>query len=110
MPTRIAPTLDVLQGNLTDLDPAKGVQAIERWETGLEDADWRGAKTIHADLGALRRQLESDAPDGEKIAELLTKLGESTARAAAHVEGKTGEQLQALAKALQGAGSGLGTA
>jgi hypothetical protein len=104
MPTRIQPTVNALSG---DLDPKKGADLIGKWEADLEKADWRGAKTIHADLVALKKQLEGGAPDGAKIKELLGKLGQETLRAANHVEGATGQQLQELGRALEQAGSGL---
>ena len=106
MPTRIQPTVTALQGQLQDLEPKKGLELIGKWEHDLEHADWRGAKTIHANLLALRRQLEGEL-DGAKIKELLTKLGEETTRAAAHVEGNTGEQLKGLGQALEQAGNSL---
>ena len=89
MPTRIQPTL------------------IARWTADMENADWRGAKTIHSNLVALHEQLGGGSPDGAKIKDLLTKLGEETGRAAAHAEGNTGSQLQHLADALQKAGNSL---
>lgn len=107
MPTRIQPTLTALQGSLTDLDPKKGADLIGKWTADMENADWRGAKTIHANLSALQKQLEGGSPDGAKIKELLTKLGEETGRAAAHAEGNTGSQLKQLAEALQQAGDSL---
>ena len=107
MPTRIQPTITALQGNLTDLAPKRGAELIGRWTDGLESADWRGAKTIHANLVALQHQLEGGAPDAARIKDLLTKLGEETGRAAAHVEGNTQKQLEDLAEALQQAGNSL---
>lgn len=107
MPTRIQPTITALQGNLADVTPKRGAELIGRWTSDLESADWRGAKTIHADLVALQHQLEGGSPDGARIKDLLTKLGESTERAAAHVEGHTGEQLKELAGVLQQAGNRL---
>jgi hypothetical protein len=107
MPTRIQPTLSALQGDLTSLSPSKGADLIAKWTADMENADWRGAKTIHGNLAALQSQLEGGTPDGARIKDLLTKLGEETARAAAHVGGNTGSQLQQLADALQKAGSSL---
>lgn len=73
----------------------------------MENADWRGAKTIHAsNLVALHKQLEGGSPEGARIKELLIKLGEETG-CAAHVEGHTGSQLQQLAEALHQAGNSL---
>ena len=106
MTTQIQSTIDALQGDLTSLG-SQGTGAIQKWEDKLAEADWRGAKTIHEDLGRLRRELEGGAPDGAKIGELLTKLGESTERAAEHAEGASSAGLKTLAAALQKAGAGL---
>ncbi|WP_424951387.1 hypothetical protein [Deinococcus sp.] len=107
MPTRIQPTVNALQGDLTSLDPKKGAELIDKWTADMENADWRGAKTIHANLVALKKQLEGGAPDGAKIKQLLTDLGEETSRAANHVQGSTGEGLQQLGKSLLDAGNSL---
>ena len=107
MSTRIQPTITALSGNLQDLDPKKGIDLLSKWEDDLESADWRGAKTIHGNLAALRRHLEGGDLDPAKIGELLTALGQETARAAAHVEGNTGEQLKELGQALETAGGSL---
>ena len=101
MPTRIQPTIDALKGNLQDIAAKRGVELIGRWEGDLGQAEWRGAKTIHADLVALRRHLEGEELDGAKIKELLVKLGQETARAASHAEGTAGEGLKRLGEALE---------
>lgn len=106
MATQIQSTIDALQGNLTQLGD-KGTGAIQKWEDRLADADWRGAKTIHEDLGKLRRHLEGGDLDAAKIGELLVKLGEATERAAEHAEGAAGAGLKTLAATLQKAGAGL---
>lgn len=106
MATQVQSTTEALRGDLTSLG-SKGTDAIQKWEDKLEGADWRGAKTIHEDLGRLRRHLESGDLDGQKIGELLTKLGEATKRAADHAEGNSGAGLKDLAAALQEAGAGL---
>lgn len=107
MPTRIQPTLNALQGNVTDLDPKKGADLIDKWTADMENADWRGAKTIHGNLVSLKRELEGGEPDAAKIKDLLTKLGEETGRAAPHAQGNAGAQLEQLAEALKQAGNSL---
>jgi hypothetical protein len=106
MPTKIDPTVTMLKGQLSGGASKKGAEMIGKWEADLEKADWRGAKTIHANLASLRHQLESGSPDGAKIKELLTSLGEETERAAAHAGGDAagvkslGEALLQAAKSL----------
>lgn len=106
MTSKIDQTVDLLQGSLTKAAD-KGTDMLSKWESDLEKADWRGAKTIHEDLGKLRRQLEEDEPDGSAISELLVKLGESTKRAASQAEGDTVGELESLGDALVKAGEGL---
>ena len=107
MPTRIDPTINLLKNQLTGAAAKKGAEMIGKWEADLEKADFTGAKTIHTDLVKLQHHLEGDALDGTTIAELMVKLGESTARAAKHTEGTTSSKLESLGQALVTAGEGL---
>lgn len=107
MTTQIESTIKFLQGHLTEAAAKKGAEAIGKWETDLEKADWRGAKVIHEDLVKLRHHLEGDKLDGGAIGELMVKLGESTTRAAAHAEGKDGGKLETLGQTLVKVGEGL---
>lgn len=106
MPTDIQTTIDTLSGDLSQIAPEDGTALIGSWLNDLEDADWRGAKTLHADLVSLRHQLESDAPDAGRISDLLVKLGESAERAAPE-GGQVGEQVTKLASTLMDAGKRL---
>lgn len=107
MSTKIDSTLTLVKGHLTEAAVKHGAEMIGKWEADLEKAEWRGAKTIHADLTKLRHHLESDTRDGVAIGELLIKLGEATERAAAHAEGGGGK-IESLGQALVSAGKGLG--
>lgn len=106
MPTDIQTTIDALSGDLSKLDAGDGAALIESWLSDLEDADWRGAKTLHADLVSLRHQLDSGEPDAGRISDLLVKLGESAERAAPE-GGQVGEQVTKLASTLMDAGKRL---
>lgn len=107
MSTKIDSTLTLVKGHLTDAAVKHGAEIIGKWEADLEKAEWRGAKTIHADLTKLRRHLEGNTRDGVAIDELLIKLGESTERAAAQAGGDGGK-IESLGQALINAGKGLG--
>ncbi len=109
MSTKIDSTIHLLTGKLTDAAVKHGAEIIGKWEADLEAADFRGAKTIHTDLGTLRHHLEGGTLDGPVVGELLVKLGEATERAAAHAEGTPGERLAKLGETLVSAGKGLGT-
>ena len=107
MPTNIDSTINVLKGQLNATAVQKGTQMISKWEADLEQADWLGAKTIHADLIKLRHHLEGGKLDSATIAKLLIKLGESTERAAVHAKNDTVGHLKSLGQALVKAGEGL---
>ena len=107
MPTKIDPTIELFKGQLTGAAVKKGAEMIGKWEADLEKAEWRGAKVIHSDLVKLREHLEGGKLDGTAIGELLIKLGESTERAATHVEGSNRSKLEGLAQTLVKAGEGL---
>ncbi len=101
-------TIEMLKGKLEQSAAKTAAKSIEKWETTLESAEWRGAKTIHEDLARLRKHLEGDNLDGAKIGELMIKLGESTSRAAGHEETKGIEKVEQLGHALVAAGEKLG--
>ena len=101
-------TLEMLKGKLDEAAAKTAAKSIQKWETTLEGAEWRGAKTIHEDLGRLRKHLEGDKLDGAKIGNLMVKLGESTSRVAGHEEQKGIEKVDQLGKALVAAGQKLG--
>lgn len=107
MPIKIDPTVTMLKGQLTGAATKKGAEMIGKWEADLEKAEWRGAKAIHTNLVSLRHQLEGGSPDGAKIKDLLTTLGEETERAAAHAEGDVGVRVKGLGQALLQAAKSL---
>lgn len=107
MPTRIDPTIHLLQDLLADKAAKKGAELIGKWEGDIEKAEITGAKTIHADLIKLQKHLEGDNLDGAAIGDLLTKLGESTERAAKHAEGANAAKIESLGQALVKAAGSL---
>ena len=107
MATSVDSTIKAIQDGLTNLATDKAVKNIDGWMQKLEEADFRGAKGIHDNLGKLKRQLESGSPDGAAIGELLVTLGEATVRAAANASGKQGEQIKQLGELLSRSSEGL---
>ena len=106
MPVKLAATLKAFQDGITYLSVTQGIKNIEAWEETLQDADFRGAKTIHENLGKLKKLLHSDKLDGEAIINLLKTLGEETVRASSYAEGKQAEQIKELGELLsKGAGN-----
>ena len=103
MAIKFAATMNAVNRGLENVKPAKGVEMIEDWETALADVDAPGTKGIIRDLGALRKQLEKDAPDGERVQALLHRLGAATVKIAGTSD-KSEDKLKALGEALTESG------
>ena len=103
MAIKFAATMNAVNRGLDKIKAAAGAHIIEDWETALADIDLPGAKGIVRDLQALRKQLEKDSPDGERIQALLHRLGAATVKIAARSD-KSEEKLKALGEALTEAG------
>ena len=103
MAVRFAATLNAFNRGIEDVKPATAVSMIEDWETALADIDVPGAKGIARDLGALRKQLESDKPDGERVSAIVARLGEAVTKIADRAD-TNGDKLKTLGAALGEAG------
>jgi hypothetical protein len=103
MAARFAGTMKAIEAGLRDMAIEKAIKNIAAWEAHLEGLDVTGAKTVHADLGRLRRALEAEPINGEAVTQLLGKLAAATVRMADRVEGKRANDVRALGEALQGA-------
>jgi hypothetical protein len=78
MAVKFAGTMNAINRGLDETSPTKGATMIEDWEAALADVDVPGAKGILRDLASLRKQLEKDTPDSDRIYDLLHRLNEST--------------------------------
>ncbi|MFD1787894.1 hypothetical protein ACFSC3_09935 [Sphingomonas floccifaciens] len=67
---------------------------VEDWEAALADVDVSGAKGILRDLASLRKQLEKDTPDADRVHALLHHLGAATSKIADKAD-KSQEKLKA---------------
>ncbi len=104
MAIRFAATINAFNRGIEDLKPATAVSLIEDWETALADVDVPGAKGIARDLAALRKQLESNTPDGERVSAIVARLGDAVSRIAPRAD-KASDKLTALGEALGDAGT-----
>ena len=104
MAVRFAATINAFNRGIEDMKPAAAVSLIEDWETALAEVDVPGAKGIARDLAALRKQLESSTPDGERVAAIVARLGDSVTKIAPRAE-KVTEKLTGLGEVLSDAGS-----
>ena len=103
MAVKFAGTMNAINRGLDETKPAKGATMIEDWEAALADTDVPGAKGILRDLASLRKQLEKDAPDSDRVHDLLHRLGAATTRIAEKSD-KQQDKLRALGEALSEAG------
>lgn len=103
MAVKFAGTMNAINRGLDATKPAKGADMIEDWEAALADLDVTGAKGILRDLASLRKQLEKDSPDADRVHALLHRLGAATAKIADKAE-TNGDKLKALGEALTEAG------
>ena len=103
MAVKFAGTMNAINRGLESTKPTKGADMIEDWEAALAEVDTPGAKGILRDLGALRKQLEKDAPDADRVHALLHRLGAATTKISDKAETNQ-EKLKALGEALTEAG------
>lgn len=103
MAIRFTATLNAFNRGIEDLKPKQAISMIEDWETALSDVDIPGVKGIARDLAALRRQLEMETPDSERVEAILHRLGMSTTKIADRAE-KNGDKLKQLGEAMSESG------
>jgi hypothetical protein len=103
MAVKFAATMNAINRGLESTKAPKGADMIEDWEAAVADLDVPGAKGIARDLASLRKQLEKDTPDADRIHGLLHRLGAATTRIADKAD-KSQEKLKALGEALTEAG------
>ncbi|RZM08819.1 MAG: hypothetical protein EOP67_71085 [Sphingomonas sp.] len=95
--------MNAINRGLDETKPDKGAHMVEDWEAALADLDVTGAKGILRDLGSLRKQLEKDTPDADRVHALLHRLGVATTKIADKAD-KSQDKLKALGEALTEAG------
>ena len=103
MAVKFAGTMNAINRGLDETKPTKGADMVEDWEAALADVEISGSKGILRDLGALRKQLEKDAPDADRVHALLHRLGVATTKIADKAD-KSQDKLKALGEALREAG------
>ena len=106
MAIKFAGTINALNRGIDSTKPDKGADMIEDWEAALAEIDTPGAKGILRDLGSLRKQLERETPDAERVHALLHRLGTATSRIADKAETNQ-EKLKTLGDALTESGEDM---
>jgi hypothetical protein len=103
MAVKFTATMNAVNRGLESVKPDRGSHMIEDWEAALADLDVPGAKGILRDLTSLRKQLERDEPDADRVHTLLHRLGEATIKIADRADNSQ-DKLKALGQALVEAG------
>lgn len=103
MAVKFAGTMNAINRGLENTKAGKGATMIEDWEAALAEVDTPGAKGILRDLASLRKQLEKDEPDADRVHDLLHRLGAATTKIADRAD-KSQDKLTALGEALTEAG------
>lgn len=99
MAIRFAATLNAFNRGIENLKPAAALSMLEDWEAALADIETPGTKGIARDLGALRRQLESNSPDEARVSAIIARLGDAVTKISDRAE-SNGEKLKTLGTAL----------
>ena len=76
------------------------VKNIEGWETTLEKSELSGVKTIVKDLETLKKHLQADDVSGDKVKEILAKLGKATTNLASKEDGPKADKAKELGDAI----------
>lgn len=106
MAIKFAGTINALNRGIDSTKPNKGAEMIEDWEAALAEIDTPGAKGILRDLGSLRKQLDRETPDADRVHALLHRLGTATTRIADKAETNQ-EKLKTLGEALTESGEDM---
>jgi hypothetical protein len=78
MAAYFAGTINALKNGITRMSVAAAIRNIENWEDSLQDVEISGCRAILRDLGSLKKLLQDDQPDGERIRHLMARLGSQT--------------------------------
>lgn len=105
MPARFTATTNAFEKGIDNIKPQAAVKIIQGWEDELAKTDVSGVKGIAGDLASLRKALDADEPDRDRIMKLLGELATATTKVSGRVEDdKVAPKLEELGKALEGAG------
>ncbi len=101
MPAYFSGTANALRKGVTKMSAEAAIKKIEGWEEALQEVDIPGARAILRDLGALKRQLDQDEPDGERIRTILSRLADATIKISDKVEDRNADRIRDLGEALE---------
>jgi ABC-type transporter Mla subunit MlaD len=98
--TDLESLLEVLEGDVTQIDPEEAIEVIDEWHEALKGTKDEGLKAVNHSLTELKKLLKSKKADPAKLAEVLTQLSHHTDQAADSAERGTKGQLREASKAI----------
>ena len=101
MPAYFSGTTNALKKGVTKMSTDAAIKKIEGWEEALQEVEIPGARAILRDLGALKRQLDQDEPDGDRIRTILSRLADATMKISDRVEDRNADKVRDLGQALE---------
>ena len=101
MPAYFSGTTNALRKGVTKMSADAAIKKIEGWEEALQEVEIPGARAILRDLGALKRQLDQDEPDGDRIRTILSRLADATMKISDKVEDRNADKIRDLGQALE---------
>lgn len=104
--TKFKQTLDAIKSGVQEFTAEKGVKNIEGWEDYLGKHDKEGVKAVVADLGKLKKLLQSKELDGAAIKKLVIKVGKDTVKVAGEEQSADAKHIRELGEALTEAAQG----
>jgi hypothetical protein len=100
MAAYFAGTLTAFRKGITKMPVAAAIKNIEAWEERLQEVELTGCRAILRDLAALKKQLQEDEPDGERIRHLMAKLASQTIAISEKADPRHGEKIANLGETL----------
>ncbi len=102
--------LELLQGDLSSIDPAAGLEAVDEWYNTLHKSKDKDSKELADSLKELKQLLKGGKASGHEIGEALIHVGDRTMDVASDSDKELKATLQKLGKQLTKVGNSLGKA
>ncbi len=102
--------LELLQGDLSSIDPAAGLETVDQWYNTLHKSKDKDSKELSDSLKELKQLLKGGKASGHEIGEALIHVGDRTMDIAADSDKELKATLQKLGKQLAKIGNSLGKA
>ena len=102
--------LEFLQGDLSTIDAAAGLEAVDEWYNALHKSKDKDSKELADSLKELKQLLKGGKASGHEVGEALIHVGDRTMDVATDSDKETKATLQKLGKHLTKVGNALAKA